>query len=526
MDIQDLTRPRPGESLYAWDLIERLLQFAAVKPNFKELENHPDEAAVFDRITGRWDPRWDSRSNPAPSDEHHVGHWLTGPENPASRVAVFGDANVLKALRAAMEDSFRFADDEFAPFIAYAIAASLDEIFCGTAFEYEPVRKRFKNEAIVGRNTLIPTPRNADLAHPPEYPRSFNCNPRRLVYCRLAPDQEHYRLIVSTKHYDAIGASLGHASTRYGFAVLGGSNEWFFPQLPVRGVSYYCNVRPNLPDLWDRLVQVVRLGARCKVSILILPELCLTPDEQDRLLTLLRTDRDLRKSSLRIVVAGSVHRYTEDPDGDQVNDVRTALMSGRPEVFPHVVSHKKFNAFVDRKQKPWVRELLRNPHDLGSGKITIHVGKGRSLVTVCCKDFLCEHSQAMLAQLQPTHVLVPALTPKLWPFNPRAFNLATLTRGDVVVANALAAWPTYKHQTNHDQFMGLLALPDTTRNGAILAQLSRKNAKFPALCVFTPTEPPGQTAGPRKRGRRGKAGGSNRPQPTEYGPEFEWYSVR
>ena len=196
-------------------------------------------------------------------------------------------------------------------------------------------------------------------------------------------------------------------------------SEFDFPTSPD---SRAFPIRPA--DEARQLGEIDRLLAsavRARASIVVLPELAVTPSMSDALQTWVT-----RPDGPALLVGGSCHY--NDPDGRRRNR-SMCWVRGRPDP----VVHDKFSA-ADR---PVREDIEPEAHP----EIRVYVTADRChLVIVICRDLLNPAAVHALSEVGANLVLVPAMSETLTAFGGAAAQLVGSCQAVVAVANNPAEW--------------------------------------------------------------------------------------
>ena len=469
------------ESVHVWDLIECLLQFASHDPGlFRDaFESHRFDAEMqaSAKVWEAWYPE-------------NVGH------------GSFYDLDDAEAwLRT---DVFNFQNaaelEAWCVSAAYELADQLATMFGNQIFARDEILQRFSgSDAPLPPGRLIPITRDSRVAenysgYLPSRGQSVDRKPDRLWNCRLLPDTKDVKVSIHTKYFAQLDDLLNrNNATVFATGVLNWNDEWTMDKIVDKGVNYIVKVRPAADDQWSRIEKLVKCAEAQKVDVLILPELCVCPDLQGRLIEHFRS----RKSEhlIRLLVAGSVHVFNGHPGpAEQQNEARVVLRNERN----YGWSHRKFQAFRDERKQEF--ELLRPPPPV---QIHLYLGRNLSIAILCCKDFLSDAVVGLLHELQPTHVFVPAHSVKTDLFSTHAGRLAVCAQSRVVIANGWLPWKadrTLAHglaEGRHSEARcAYFAMPHAVwaESGKLPIVQPLKLAdieQLPALCVFNePSETP------------------------------------
>jgi hypothetical protein len=189
------------------------------------------------------------------------------------------------------------------------------------------------------------------------------------------------------------------ASTRFGFGVTNTSRlaeDFRWEEYLVGSRPSFYGVVPKDPvEQQRRLSSILEQAAHDHASIVVLPELCMTPEILQSLL-----DRDLL-ADLPMVVAGSYH---ETPHARGPGRNVCKIFSYGDEVF----SHHKFSDFHFGHKGERCHEHLHR--DDGDSGFELLLGPNCSAIALICKDVLREDVQDLVEKLAPTLLLVPAMS--------------------------------------------------------------------------------------------------------------------
>lgn len=180
-------------------------------------------------------------------------------------------------------------------------------------------------------------------------------------------------------------------------------------------------VRPKEAIRQRRVLKHLLDPARAAgATVVVLPELCLDPEECRTLLDHVRST----PSAIRLFVAGSHH---VEIDGRRRNQA-LAMLRGRKE--PLV--HWKCFPYEDRRdaRAPRMEDLY-----LETPRLTIYFNGDWSMVILICKDFLEPRLRNLLEELGVNLLLLPMMTGVADPFEAFASHLTQTNQAFVIVAN-------------------------------------------------------------------------------------------
>lgn len=390
---------------------------------------------------------------------------------------------------------------QFESQVAYVLARATDEYFGNYLFDVREIIERFVSpDNAVKSGKLIPIRRDDSLrAHlqknlPPRN-ISIDGDPTLLWHCRLAPVMANGdpKLVICSRHYHAIGKALYSDRERlvFGVGIPVWSDEQKCDKLNLRNTNFIVRQFPEPPDLWQRLQRIIAKAIEMKVDVLVFPELTVSDIEQQKLVDLLGGKSP---AAMRMLVAGSAHRF-EAPGSnatfhEQQNVTRLALRGAGFDQMPREVRHVKFQNYkgsaVDRKTGNFNGMELLFPTP--KKQVTCYVGAQVSLVVLCCKDFLETQVVKLLDTIQPSHVIVPALSPKMAPFRSNATRLAVGAQSRVIVANGFIPNGTSHPSAGRNGIAALFGVPNgylaEQASGLVVAQLGTGTLPPPALCVI------------------------------------------
>lgn len=175
-----------------------------------------------------------------------------------------------------------------------------------------------------------------------------------------------------------------------------------------------------------RLHDAIDEAVRRQATVLVLPELCATQALADELTT------SGRLAPLPLVALGSFHEATA-PATPGRNRCRV-LARG-----VELITHDKFSDFhlEDAGDAPGDPAVRRHEHliaDDATAGFDLLISAANAVVVLICKDALDARVAALVQELAPTVVLVPAMSPKTRPFETLAERLADVPQAFTLVA--------------------------------------------------------------------------------------------
>jgi len=495
------------DTLVLWDCVERLLQIASTDTSRFTSFVHQEEASpIYADIVAQC-AKWRN-------DRIHDVPFGTRSDPVLGTPELQELVSYMRHLVAIAYEHGKAAGIQVA---AYAVAGVIDRRYKNSLFT--PVRNRY--DAVPGNgpdrcriraNQLIPLRRDpglSELTHNPFHGRtptrdtSAGTDPRSLCFCMLAPDfcgQNNIEVCMSVSQFQELDLALRpRHRIRFGVAVLNWADEWLFPTRTLSGGQFFVGVRPDVADLRHRVQRIISLAVTKSVDVLMFPELCVSPKEQEYLVRWFKSVEN--ETNIRMLVAGSAHWINEGGDSSAVKQSnRIQAVIGGAHLYPmrarfartilSTLQHDKFEAFrFKRKDQSGesveTKELLRPT----ARRITYSVGAQQSVVLMCCKDFLDKNTMAVLEQLQPTFVFVPSLSVKNDRFQDHAGHLANRGQSRVLWGNALLAWNAdgslRYNRAEHDQRIAMIAVPDAKNVIPRSCQFDPKKHKVPALLVMS-----------------------------------------
>lgn len=189
----------------------------------------------------------------------------------------------------------------------------------------------------------------------------------------------------------------------------------------VEGERFFW-VRTTNDDQVERIKRLVAVAEQQGVHIALLPELCVTHEQQVELVAWLS---EHRKSMFLTV--GSAH---SEEGGRRMNRARSFVCPGVELV------HEKFNPYI------FAGALHEDLRETKSEIRVYALGDLRTLVVLVCKDLLAQEVARVIADMRLWLVLVPSLSPKADDFQNIAGILATTAQTSLVAAIASFGDPT------------------------------------------------------------------------------------
>jgi hypothetical protein len=249
---------------------------------------------------------------------------------------------------------------------------------------------------------------------------------------------------------------------------------------PQTGQLVFHGVRPKTNQS-KRLLRILRKAEELRVSILVLPELCL--DEKCKL-ALADHFKKSKRRGVRLLVAGSQHVVR----GSERHNECVAYLRGRDEA----LVHRKFEPYEYYEKKTKITYL---EHLSAERCIRIYVSRDWSLTLLVCRDFLSDKIVDLLKKLGVAVVLVPALsTGGMEGFAEGATRLATRVQAFVIVANnpvLPTRVPALFSAPRKLPNMLVLYVPrkqNSATTSAIASDIPIGQWKVPALCWFEPRQ--------------------------------------
>jgi hypothetical protein len=188
---------------------------------------------------------------------------------------------------------------------------------------------------------------------------------------------------------------------------------------------------------FERCMELIWLASNAMVDVLVLPELCLTPELQRRLIEgAIELSQKLHLPHL--LVFGSSHETTSDGTSTRQQNVSKTLVMNAGRKSP-LVDHFKFNPVRKFKGKRNAVDdecvTADEQLDCVEKRITICVGQSSSFCPLICKD--CFHNQltGLWSRLRPKFILAPALSPISGPFQNFAMTAASSGHCLAVIAD-------------------------------------------------------------------------------------------
>jgi predicted amidohydrolase len=325
-----------------------------------------------------------------------------------------------------------------ASFVALAVAEGLDEALGKRFNGWFRARGTFS----VGPNEVFPV-LDVPLAEYEEFGGRMNTNADRLElpvdatrHLRLMPEQspcsvpftyEADDVLANLGLYSKIGVALPNQRITLDHSV----SELRWERYTLEGRPLFRNVLPVDEEEQQRLIHsLVDAAARQRVSLLLLPELSLSPAGLAALGQHLMTSVPL--DSRPVVVAGSCHM--SDSDGRLRNRTMLLLPDGR-----RLLLHDKFEefSFPDRQDADGSKPTVERFEDIHRERaLRVHVSGTWAWASLICKDAMPRQIGALLAELRLRLVLIPAMSPKTQVFDVNARWLSVHAQAIAVVANA------------------------------------------------------------------------------------------
>ncbi|WP_225933497.1 NUDIX domain-containing protein [Mycolicibacterium pallens] len=200
--------------------------------------------------------------------------------------------------------------------------------------------------------------------------------------------------------------------------------------------------------LIDALIgQAVHAGA----SIVVLPELCLTPSLARSLRLWTR-----REGGPQLLIAGSYHHLGAAPA--RRRNTATAWVRGHRRPMTH------------DKHSPAEHPINEDIQPQGFPELRIHVSAdGWHLVIAICRDLLNPQAVHTLAEAGANLILAPAMSERLTPFTGQIAHLVSSGQALVAVANNPAEWNHAGHPEPHHPARALFGHPGLGQQTRLVA---------------------------------------------------------
>jgi hypothetical protein len=277
----------------------------------------------------------------------------------------------------------------------------------------------------------LPTPAQKDvlraLGQPTSRPSNLTPHDDRSPRLRLAPPEvARFRVGLrwAEPHLDPITPEWRFAVAATNRVVV---DEFSWQRYRHGDRSLFYEVAPrDLAQQRERLHAAIDEAVRRRATVLVLPELCATHALADEL-----TASD-RLAHLPLVALGSFHETTA-PATPGRNRCRV-LARG-----VELTTHDKFSDFhlEDEGDTPDDPAVRRHEHLIADDAVAgfdLLIAATNAVVVLICKDALDTRVAALVQELAPTVVLVPAMSPKTRPFETLAERLADVPQAFTVVA--------------------------------------------------------------------------------------------
>lgn len=234
---------------------------------------------------------------------------------------------------------------------------------------------------------------------------------------------------------------------------IGDEYEWQQYSVGTRPCFY--GVVPKQPrEQEQRITEILHEAAYQKVTLTVLPELCLTPE-------ILRSLNDKKlMSPLPLVIAGSYHQHASQGPGLNICDVYA---------FGELIhSHRKFSDFHFAEPGEANRRHEHLQREEETSGFTLLLGSRSTAVVLICKDAIGDAGE-LVQKLAPTMVLVPAMSQETSDFERLARDLAHDPQAFTLVACAgPKTHVIYGRPVEHNQVISE-SLP---AEGLVIADLS------------------------------------------------------
>jgi hypothetical protein len=265
------------------------------------------------------------------------------------------------------------------------------------------------------------------LGQPTSRPSNLTPEDDRTPRLRLAPPEvARFRVGLrwAEPHLEPVGADwrFAAATTNHGVDA-----EFTWQRYHHGGRPVFYEVSPrDVARQRARLHDAIDEAIRRRATVLVLPELCATQALADELTA------SGRLAPLPLVALGSFHEPAP-PSTPGRNRCRV-LARG-----VELVTHDKFSDFHleddgDRPGDPAVRRHEHLIADDGAAGFDLVIAATNAVVVLICKDALDTRVAALVQELAPTVVLVPAMSAKTRPFETLAERLADVPQAFTLVA--------------------------------------------------------------------------------------------
>ena len=264
----------------------------------------------------------------------------------------------------------------------------------------------------------------------------------------------------------------------------------------ARGENCFCDTGLNSSEI--QLKRSLALLKKCnemEIDVLVLPELCFDPGLQDSMVESAKKNEMGKYPS--ILVLGSSHRC-EGKGDDYKQKNLLKLVIRHPKAEAVVVDHYKFNPLTDFNDNGSIRhEQLDDTRNM----ITMVVGEHFSIVPLICKDFLHTNISEIWPVMEPSLILVPALSLVSGPFFDAARTAATSRIATVIADNGFDSESSVTEGSlKNFAVFGLLGNDATGQTGIACEAKLDSQQKMPVLFCLTwhaeSSSPPKAAEGP------------------------------
>ena len=264
----------------------------------------------------------------------------------------------------------------------------------------------------------------------------------------------------------------------------------------ARGENCFCDTGLNSSEI--QLKRSLALLKKCnemEIDVLVLPELCFDPGLQDSMVESAKKNEMGKYPS--ILVLGSSHRC-EGKGDDYKQKNLLKLVIRHPKAEAVVVDHYKFNPLTDFNDNGSIRhEQLDDTRNM----ITMVVGEHFSIVPLICKDFLHTNISEIWPVMEPSLILVPALSLVSGPFFDAARTAATSRIATVIADNGFDSESSVTEGSlKNFAVFGLLGNDATGQTGIACEANLDSQQKMPVLFCLTwhaeSSSPPKAAEGP------------------------------
>ena len=230
-----------------------------------------------------------------------------------------------------------------------------------------------------------------------------------------------FRVVFDYAAFDALDGIIGDDTV---IATVHPNRDLVELGLPAGRTASVFPVRPVDPTAQhDRIDVLVREATDAGATVVVLPELCVTPDLAGELETWVR-----RPGRLRLLVAGSYHVDDPDEPGRRSN---RAVAWVRGHDLP----------LTQDKHSPADRPVIEDITPPGWPEIRVHVtADGWHVVIAVCRDLLNPAAVHTLAEAGVNLVLAPSMTEAMVPFGGPVAQLVGAGQAIVAVANNPCRW--------------------------------------------------------------------------------------